>query len=192
MKCHFYDNIIPRVVHGTTFKLGVPSFSEIEGNNDQRLLPTNNAEVVESTASNANGGNEQAFLTASPISEIDGNNDQRLHPPNNNAEVVETTAANANGSDKQDFLTSLPISEIEGNNGQRLPPPNNNAKVVETTTANANGGDEQAFLTAPPIIDEHEEEMRRRQHTGPELYKQGELPRPRFVMLGQQGVGKVR
>ena len=25
---------------------------------------------------------------------------------------------------------------------------------------------------------------------GPELYKQGQLPRPRFVMLGQQGVGK--
>ena len=25
---------------------------------------------------------------------------------------------------------------------------------------------------------------------GPELYEQGKLPRPRFVMLGQQGVGK--
>jgi len=26
--------------------------------------------------------------------------------------------------------------------------------------------------------------------SGPEFYEQGGLPRPRFVMLGQQGVGK--
>ena len=78
------------------------------------------------------------------------------------------------------------------NNDQQLPPENHNSEVVETTAANTNRVDEQAFLTALPIIDEHEEEMRRWQHTGPELYKQGELPRPRFVMLGQQGVGKVR
>ena len=63
---------------------------------------------------------------------------------------------------------------------------------MTTTEANANGRNEDAFLTDPPIIDEDEQEIRRRLHTGPALYKPGELPRPRFVMLGQQGVGKVR
>merc|ERR1712223_1642515 len=33
-------------------------------------------------------------------------------------------------------------------------------------------------------------EIRLNQHFGPAMYKPGELPRPRFVMLGQQGVGK--
>ena len=66
------------------------------------------------------------------------------------------------------------------------------AQIVTTTEANANGGNEDAYLTDPPIIDEDEQEIRRRLHTGPALYKPGELPRPRFVMLGQQGVGKVR
>ena len=58
--------------------------------------------------------------------------------------------------------------------------------------ANANGDDEHAYLTDPPIIDEDEQDILNRLYTGPELYKPGELPRPRFVMLGQQGVGKVR
>ena len=69
---------------------------------------------------------------------------------------------------------------------------NDNVENITTTEANANGGNEHAFLTDPPIIDEDEEEIRRRVHTGPDLYRPGDLPRPRFVMLGQQGVGKVR
>ena len=69
---------------------------------------------------------------------------------------------------------------------------NISVEIVTTTEANANGRNEDAYLTDPPIIDEDAQEIRRRLHTGPELYKPGELPRPRFVMLGQQGVGKVR
>ena len=68
-----------------------------------------------------------------------------------------------------------------------------NEEVQSTTVsnANANGNDQHAFHTNPPLIDDDAEELRRNLHTGPELYKQGDLPRPRFVMLGQQGVGKV-
>ena len=71
--------------------------------------------------------------------------------------------------------------------------PIDNSPIQSTTISNvnANGNDENAFLTDPPIIDDDEEELRRNQHFGPEMYKPGELPRPRFVMLGQQGVGKV-
>ncbi len=45
---------------------------------------------------------------------------------------------------------------------------------------------------APLVEDETDEPYEREDllNVGPELYTPGELPRPRFVMLGQQGVGK--
>ena len=46
--------------------------------------------------------------------------------------------------------------------------------------------DEKAFT--PLVVDETE--VTPEDIVGPELYEQGKLPRPRFVMLGQQGVGK--
>eukprot|EP00096_Caligus_rogercresseyi_P006745 TRINITY_DN2353_c0_g1_i1.p1 TRINITY_DN2353_c0_g1~~TRINITY_DN2353_c0_g1_i1.p1 ORF type:complete len:788 (-),score=160.43 TRINITY_DN2353_c0_g1_i1:106-2409(-) len=55
-----------------------------------------------------------------------------------------------------------------------------------TTDSLPEGIDKLAFT--PLIIDE--DALLRKIDHGPELYKQGELPRPRFVMLGQQGVGK--
>ena len=70
----------------------------------------------------------------------------------------------------------------------------NDAVIIQSTTTsnvNPNGNGEHAFHTEPPIIDDDADELRRNLHTGPELYMQGGLPRPRFVMLGQQGVGKV-
>ena len=81
------------------------------------------------------------------------------------------------------------------NNIEEVTPSTDNARVQSTTTAsneNPNGKDQNAFLTDPPIIDDDADELRRNLHTGPALYRPGELPRPRFVMLGQQGVGKVR
>ena len=44
--------------------------------------------------------------------------------------------------------------------------------------------DDKAFT--PLVVDETEVDI----DTAPELYEQGKLPSPRFVMLGQQGVGK--
>ena len=70
----------------------------------------------------------------------------------------------------------------------------NDAVIIQsapTSNVNPNGNGEHAFHTEPPIIDDDADELRRNLHTGPELYMQGGLPRPRFVMLGQQGVGKV-
>ena len=70
----------------------------------------------------------------------------------------------------------------------------NDAVIIQSATTsnvNPNGNGEHAFHTEPPIIDDDADELRRNLHTGPELYMQGGLPRPRFVMLGQQGVGKV-
>ena len=51
--------------------------------------------------------------------------------------------------------------------------------------------DDSAFLTPPPIIDEEAEEMQQEIGNGPIAYTERDLPKPRFVMLGQQGVGKV-
>ena len=39
----------------------------------------------------------------------------------------------------------------------------------------------------PMVIDDSDKQ----DDAEPELYSPGELPRPRFVMLGQQGVGRV-
>ena len=48
--------------------------------------------------------------------------------------------------------------------------------------------DEETFT--PLVVDETEMKPDATDNSGPELYEQGKLPRPRFVMLGQQGVGK--
>ena len=66
-----------------------------------------------------------------------------------------------------------------------------NSITSSTSDAYRDETTESAFLTDAPIIDEDEEDLKSRLYTGPALYKPGELPRPRFVMLGQQGVGKV-
>jgi hypothetical protein len=57
---------------------------------------------------------------------------------------------------------------------------------VETPNANGPNIPEKAFT--PLIIDDTKVDPSLLE--GPELYTQGKLPRPRFVMLGQQGVGK--
>ena len=89
--------------------------------------------------------------------------------------------ANANGFDDHDEGTEH--TEISTSTKNNDSPPTSEVHRDETT--------ESAFMTTPAIIDEDEEDLKSRLYTGPALYKPGELPRPRFVMLGQQGVGKV-
>ena len=89
--------------------------------------------------------------------------------------------ANANGFDDHDEGTEH--TEISTSTENNDSPPTSEVHRDETT--------ESAFMTTPAIIDEDEEDLKSRLYTGPALYKPGELPRPRFVMLGQQGVGKV-
>ena len=89
--------------------------------------------------------------------------------------------ANANGFDDHEEGTEH--TEISTSTENIDSPPTSEVHRDETT--------ESAFMTTPAIIDEDEEDLKSRLYTGPALYKPGELPRPRFVMLGQQGVGKV-
>ena len=89
--------------------------------------------------------------------------------------------ANANGFDDHEEGTEH--TEISTSTKNNDSPPTSEVHRDETT--------ESAFMTTPAIIDEDEEDLKSRLYTGPALYKPGELPRPRFVMLGQQGVGKV-
>ena len=89
-------------------------------------------------------------------------------------------------------MKELKFSEMSMNTDNAQ---SNDAVIIQSATTsneNPNGNGEHAFHTEPPIIDDDADELRRNLHTGPELYMQGGLPRPRFVMLGQQGVGKVR
>ena len=89
--------------------------------------------------------------------------------------------ANANGFNNHE----------EDNENKDLSTSTENSVSSSTSDAYRDETTESAFLTDPPIIDEDEEDLKSRLYTGPALYKPGELPRPRFVMLGQQGVGKV-
>ena len=89
--------------------------------------------------------------------------------------------ANANGFNNHD----------EGNENTDLFTSTENIFTSSASDAYRDEATESAFLTDAPIIDEDEEDLKSRLYTGPALYKPGELPRPRFVMLGQQGVGKV-
>ena len=89
--------------------------------------------------------------------------------------------ANANGLNNHE----------EDNENTDLSTSTENSVTSSTSDAYRDETTESAFLTDAPIIDEDEEDLKSRLYTGPALYKPGELPRPRFVMLGQQGVGKV-
>ena len=89
--------------------------------------------------------------------------------------------ANANGLNNHE----------EDNENTDLSTSTENSVTSSTSDAYRDEATESAFLTDAPIIDEDEEDLKSRLYTGPALYKPGELPRPRFVMLGQQGVGKV-
>ena len=89
--------------------------------------------------------------------------------------------ANANGFDDHE----------EGTEHSEISTSTENNDSPQTSEVNRDETTESAFMTTPAIIDEDEEDLKSRLYTGPALYKPGELPRPRFVMLGQQGVGKV-
>ena len=89
--------------------------------------------------------------------------------------------ANANGFDDHE----------EGTEHTEISTSTENIDSSPTSEVHRDETTESAFMTTPAIIDEDEEDLKSRLYTGPALYKPGELPRPRFVMLGQQGVGKV-
>ena len=124
-----------------------------------------------------------------PALETDERNEFQL-PAQKILDVAESTGSNTNGNVVETTVTQLPPQE--NLDVEETTVSNINQNLIGTTVSNVNANDEGAFLTQPPIIDEHAEEMRRQKLSGPELYEQGGLPRPRFVMLGQQGVGKVR
>ena len=76
-----------------------------------------------------------------------------------------------------------------------LPDEPNGDGVEETITSDFNNSVTNSPLMTdsafdPIVVDEDLMLKLSRSDDLPELYTQGELPRPRFVMLGQQGVGK--
>ncbi|XP_059095761.1 uncharacterized protein LOC131890438 [Tigriopus californicus] len=142
-------------------------------------------------------------------------NDTKLFFPDGTGIILDTPNGEDTNGDNEDYDNSE-INDIEGDSGVHepvaphahddipqaivTPPP-----VISDDYADLYGGEmgndvspmepeesvevpDKAFT--PLIIDDSEKVSNAETQSGMELYKQGELPRPRFVMLGQQGVGK--
>ena len=102
-----------------------------------------------------------------------------------------TTVTSTTTESSTTFIQDLrdPIEESNANGEGRVDVPEKafTPVIIDDTLGDSNGASGKCFTSICFISAGIRFEICT---LGPELYEQGKLPRPRFVMLGQQGVGK--